>query len=534
MLASVDAHSFLRLRPLLEEAQLAISAPLQHATSTTPVSTTLQCVSVVAALYFSAYLAVMLTRWFKLVCNRWEFHKCANGFVIIENGLKCAVEQLIFFPMGCILFLAVRLNALNSNKLGNPPLWVQWCMYITMVFMLLQFLCGLVRGITEGVEDSPTVRRNSGCICLTSSILVSLYIGVTVLLVSVLIHANGKQVTMGSIVALTVMYFGTHIILNAIERAWAATEGPPDEHDQDTDRGSSGDDQDHEDVDGRRKSQLQHTRDTLSLIPMVCVVMLAARMCADEKNTDPSQVTLTCMQFVAFAMFMQVAVVLLQLVMPSHWCWTVPSAGVEYASIITVYVGIVLILVEIGKNFPAVVDGRLLPDYGGSSIPVSLQCVAVLCTLFFGIYLTILVARSVLYVANSMREKKDRQEYSGSRLEKVLEAVTNAVLFVPMLSLLMIALRLRALTVGRSDAPIWAQHAMAGAVISCILVVLLGILAVMLSPYEKDGSEPKQSSSLCNPNCMKIGAIIVLVARNTGTAVQYVAVCVLVGALGHN
>merc|ERR1719428_2131007 len=79
--------------------------------------------------------------------------------VPIQKILQTATLTVAFAPMLAILFLAcrMRVNQLTKNK-GNPPEWVQVCMYFCTYAVLLMTLIvcviPLFTGETIGVDPT--------------------------------------------------------------------------------------------------------------------------------------------------------------------------------------------------------------------------------------------------------------------------------------------------------------------------------------------------------------------------------------------
>merc|ERR1719463_216353 len=152
-----------------------------------PVPTAMQCVVSLTIQFMVIYTALAICRM------------AADGFGIkydnlpIQKILTTACHTVAFAPMLAILFLAcrMRVNQLTKNK-GNPPEWVQICMYFCTYAVLLMTLIVVViplfTGETIGVDpktgqipqDSEPFKNQICAICFTALkyiILLMLYIG---------------------------------------------------------------------------------------------------------------------------------------------------------------------------------------------------------------------------------------------------------------------------------------------------------------------------------------------------------------------
>merc|ERR1719238_933937 len=133
----------------------------------------------------------------------------------------------------------------------------------------------------------------------------------------------------------------------------------------------------------------------------------------------------------------------------------------ETACLLAVYVGVGLVFVDL-LEWDAPVKVSFISMDVGSQLPTSIKCVTTLSVLYFLVLFSVLVARNIqsVFVA--------REDYTKAQVEDTMEYARKAVIFAPMLSVLMIALRLRARTQGRSDPVEWVQTAMVVSVVALL------------------------------------------------------------------
>merc|ERR1719230_1988289 len=101
-----------------------------------PVSTAMQCVISLTIQFFVIYTALAICR------------TAADSFGLkydnlpIQKILQTATLTVIFAPMLSILFLACRMRVTQLTRgKGNPPEWVQICMYFCTYAVLMMTLC---------------------------------------------------------------------------------------------------------------------------------------------------------------------------------------------------------------------------------------------------------------------------------------------------------------------------------------------------------------------------------------------------------
>jgi hypothetical protein len=153
-----------------------------------------------------------------------------------------------------------------------------------------------------------------------------------------------------------------------------------------------------------------------------------------------------------------------------------------------------------------------------TSPPVSpaLQCVVVLTAVSFATYLCLMVG-FLLRV--------------GKWATVVVDAVGRALAFVPMLCVMMIALRLRAMHLGLPDPQPWAQTTMRVATASVVVQVGCSLFMCVADGEALDAAATDEGDAETSGALVKVVAIALTVLRYLASFVLYVSVAVLIAAL---
>jgi hypothetical protein len=232
------------------------------------------------------------------------------------------------------------------------------------------------------------------------------------------------------------------------------------------------------------------------------------------------------MLFFAFGGVFQVLVVLVESLLSKTFADT--SAGrtlrtflslLEITCLLTVYGGVIIVFMEV---LDWTVGGEVSLLMGataaGGPVPVSMKCVTMLSVLYFLAYFSVLIARVYQYVSYVFYARED---FTKGQVEDVLESACKAVVFVPMMCMLMIALRLRAQTVGKDDPERWVQMAMSTTAFSLIVQVCIAPVTSLLT-----GSPDRPS-----PDGPKLLAVALMIGDYVAQLVVYVALAFLLVAL---
>jgi len=109
-----------------------------------PISPAVKCVLALNALYFFVMAMLTFIAFLKDVVKK--------SMPMLEDVFNSACISLGFCPNLCILFIAVRLRALQiTQQTGSPPGWAQDCMFMCSFAMTLQVICCLVLPMFTGM-----------------------------------------------------------------------------------------------------------------------------------------------------------------------------------------------------------------------------------------------------------------------------------------------------------------------------------------------------------------------------------------------
>merc|ERR1719265_1321227 len=198
-------------------------------------------------------------------------------------------------------------------------------------------------------------------------------------------------------------------------------------------------------------------------------------------------------------------------------------------------------------GFTAVIVSVLLiqnEDNPAMTPPLSpaMQCIISLTIQFFAVYLALWVAISIRQAEVRNYDDFDNIPTSNRPLE-ILESACETVMFCPMLCILFLAARMRALQLTRNrGAPQgWAQDCMRLST-WCVLALLICVLAQFMpgcynprnryeaqDPFDELGSsrDPKPPQSRPTTQCMELARIIFMVAMYIAAIAVIIAILIM-------
>jgi len=271
-------------------------------------------------------------------------------------------------------------------------------------------------------------------------------------------------------------------------------------------------------------AQVQHVKETLALFPMLCVLLLSTRMQALELRVSPPQSMQNGMLALSLAATTQVLVVLLQMVLGDRMAsFQAVLSAFETACLLTVYVGVGLVFADL-LEWDAPTNVSLLSMDLGNQLPTSIKCVTTLSVLYFLVLFSVLVARVIQYVSTVFVARED---YTKGQVEDTMEYVRQSVVFAPMLSMLLIALRLRARTQGQSDPDQWVQTAMVVSVVALLVQATLSPVIYFLTGPSSNQDRSAEGLGTSRQWC----AVVVLIGKYITNIIFYVALSVLLFAM---
>jgi hypothetical protein len=262
---------------------------------------------------------------------------------------------------------------------------------------------------------------------------------------------------------------------------------------------------------------------------MLCILLVTTRMRAVELSVESSALTENGMLALAFGATLQVLIVITKSLfgksskdfLESGFGRAVRTALslLEISCLITVYAGVVIAFAEVlDWNVGPEVSLVTVATAAKGPLPVSMKCVAMLSVLYFLAYFSVLAARVYQYISFVFYARDD---YTKGHVEDVMESACKAVVFVPMMCMLMIALRIRAQSLGRDDPEPWVQKAMLTTAISlCVQVCIAPIISWLAGSKDRNGRDES-----------KYVAIALMICDYLTQLVVYVALAVLLFAL---
>merc|ERR1719353_536652 len=429
------------------------------------VSTTMKCVINLTIQYMIIYSALAVAPTVSDAFG-WDFKS-----VPITNILKQCTHTINYCPMAACMFLALRMRVvwLSRGAEWDPQDWVCVCMqYVawsilatTLIVAIIPLFTGELVAIKEDTGDldenaTPKVFAGNWALALGFTVfryilLASLYGGMGGVIYGAFTYmpANGEWRPMapvvGATVTLTIMFFLVYIGVAAL-RTWGQLTGNA--------------------AWPALETALLASTTAMMYAPMLSVLFLAARMRAlqmDSVNGSPQPWAQSCFYACAYAVMFQVIFsVAIPIVMGGSVKKGSTEGDMEY-EVSNKHIGMCLtacryiILLSIYLGFLAVVVSIFTlehPNGAQYTPPISptVQCVLNMCFQFFGCYF-------VVWFMISLRE------WTGLKWElltNTMESCIGTVAFCPMLSILFVGTRMRALQMtNNKGAPQgWAQDGM--------------------------------------------------------------------------
>jgi hypothetical protein len=471
-----------------------------------------------AVLYFSSFLLIVLARAGKQCASRLRPKpdpppKTVEPATLpptpprpgtVDERLEAAYESLFFVPALCILFLSSRIWSMSSFE-GQLAPWVIWSMRIITGAIFVEYFLR----VFEPSESQFVLYIAKQVLSFFAKSCV--HFGAAVIVISMLTSPNPTSLAMQSISLLTAVYFAVHALL-AVYKTFVWATGGSDE------------------IFGTRASrtrgfaQVQHVKETLALFPMLCVLLVSTRMQALELNVNPPASMKNGMLALSFGATLQVLAVLMQMVLGDlQGSFLAVLSVLETVCLVTVYIGVGMVFVDL-LEWDAPVQVSLLSMDVGSQLPTSIKCVTTLSVLYFLVLFSVLVARVIQYVSTVFVARED---YTKGQVEDTMEYARRAVVFAPMLCVLMIALRLRARTQGQSDPAEWVQTSMVVSVVALLVQATLSPVIIFLTGSTSTQDRTADGVGTSRQWC----AVVVLIAKYVTDVVFYVALSALMLAM---
>jgi len=509
-----------------------------------PLSTTMKCVIGLTLQYIVVYTALGISR------SYCDFQGVLHKDSPVQRALKSASETVFFAPMACLLFLGFRMRVLQLTKgQGNPQGWARFCMEAVAYSIAVNTLIALIIPVftdheVEIDEKTGELKTDENSNPFSNSILrisftvlryltfLGLYVGFGGVCVGIYMFEPPKDVWEGPVtdispavactMTLSTAFFLVYLLM-AISRSYTQFTA-----------GTTG------------NTHFEHTMEmaasTMDMAPMLCVLFLACRMRAlqmDPVHGNPQRWAQNCFYVCTYAIIVQTCVAVFVPLVLGGKVQKGRAAGDMVVSEVEHMQGYLakglsvlrfLIMLCVYACALAVVCAVFTmehPDGKEHTIPVSpmMQCVINLSFQYFFIYILLWIFITV------------EDFFPDMKLDFVRDAIESAkstVQFAPMLCVLFIATRMRALQItDNKGAPQgWAQDGMYLAswalLVQFLMCLVMPIFTGRIYATDAiDGSAPKEGQTR-EPVSNPMGAWVVTFIRYLSMVALYAGVILVV------
>lgn len=481
-----------------------------------PVSSAMWAIMGLSCQYTLVYMLLFVVN----TVNKFFEHD--KPLAMVEKILVGTVETVHFCPMLCVLFLAVRMRAIQlaqreTVKYGLPQAWVQWTMLLVQGAVVLQTLFAIIYSFQTNrkfemheqslqTKSSPLMMVFLVCRYI---IVFAIYVGFAGVCIGLVLMPAPVEVwgedggppvspTMQCIMVLCCLFFGVYLV-HQVAHTMNEIRSKPTRF-------------------GCGINTLSFALETVQLAPMLCVLMLAVRMRAlqiNPYNGNP-QWWAQWMFYLATAMItLQTVLVFCSMfcdapTQKDEWgevCYMAPRDMGEkkmsstilevarLASLFLMYLAIIVIMVSV-----FLIEH---PD-GPESTPIISPAMwnVLFCTQYY------FIVHILLWIALTARK------YSHACMELadfLWGPARDSVAFCPILCVLFIGMRIRALQItNNKGAPQWwAQWAMSIATASTLFQAISRVDVLLDRMREKP--LPNASRAFC------------VVLQYVGLSVMYVS-----------
>jgi len=425
--------------------------------STMPkVSPTLLCVMNLSLQYFVLYTLLAVLR----TANTFASQRFLGLQKIVETGCT----TVTYAPMLSVLFLGARMRAIQlsqgqTEKYKLPQPWVQQAMFACTWAVLAQVILVLIVPVFTGEMDVQTDEdgnldmsklKAGGAIATVMSVaryivMAGLYGGTATVCAGVFMMEGPTEIwgdspppvspAVACTMNLTAQFFGVYLMV-AVTKTTVELRGPSA-------------------LLTKLNGLLTLAKYTVNFAPMLCILFVGARMRAlqmDPKHGNPQKWAQNCFYLCAYSVLVQTLLVILMPFCTECECKQGSSEGDVTFEMKNPTIGMVMTAVRyvalfaLYGGFSAVIVSVFIiehPEDVSLTPPISpaMQCVMNLTVQYFFIYLVLFVCITVKQFAKL--EVMDT-------LIGVFEAGQKTVMFAPMLSMLFIGCRMRALQLTKS------------------------------------------------------------------------------------
>jgi hypothetical protein len=504
------------------------------------VSTTMKCIISLTIQYMVVYTALGIWR------SYLDFSQTPYDSSQVQKMLKSASETMFYAPMVCLMFVGCRMRVLQLTKgTGNPQDWVRNCMlavtYSILANTLMVMIIPLVTASNVETDPETGVMKTDSKNPFESKVMqivfnvirylifLGLYVGFAAVCVGVIVFEPPKDVWSGEIppvspavactMILSITFFLVYFLV-AVSRTYSQFAGG--------------------NLSVSKFEQVMlRAADTLAMAPMLSVLFLGARMRAlqmDPVGGNPQRWAQNCFYACTYCLVCQTA---LACVVPLFLSGKVVKndkiegdfkyevEGGILAKVLTVTRFVLMITLYACTT--AVVCSVFTiehPDGKELTPPLSptMQCVLNLVFQYFFIYF-------LLWIYYTIEDFCGLDMSILAAAKDAIESAKATVQFAPMISVLFIATRMRALQITQNKgAPQgWVQDGMYLASWAVLIQFMMCLLMPIFTgrkftPDTLDGSQKTTDADINAMPGGKVGAVTV-------TALRYVALVALLGGV---
>merc|ERR1719446_1018530 len=415
----------------------------------------MQCILNLTLQYFVIYTALGITR--TVLDFQGKDHKQSDMAI----ALKQASETMFYAPMVCMMFVGFRMRVLQLTKgQGAPQEWVQFAMksvtYSILATTLMVLIVPIFTPMKEvEVEETGEIKADSKGNPFESPLLqgifnviryltvLALYVGFGAVLVGLFKFTPDPAIWDGAVppispavgctVMLSTAFFLIYFLL-AVSRTYSQFMG----------QGNT--------FTSKFETVMTRAADTLGMAPMLCALFLGARMRAlqmDPVSGNPQRWAQNCFWLCSSALLAQTCV----------------AVAVRFIIMLCVYASAVAVVCSVFTiQHP---DGKELTP----PLSPTMQCVLNLAFQYFLIYALLWIFITV----------EDFTSFKLVEAKDAIESAKSTVQFAPMLAVLFIATRMRALqmTDNKGAPQGWVQDGMYLATWS----ILIQFMMCLIMPF---------------------------------------------------
>ena len=510
----------------------AAAAGEEHPTP--EVSTTMKCVINLTIQYFIVYTSLAVVRTYNELNN-------AAPLTAAPKILEAACTTVNYAPMLSVLFLGTRMRALqlsggNPDAYDLPQPWVknamQICAWSVLVQTLMVVAVPLVLGGEPKVDEdgTPIIEGSSGIMgkaftAIKYLSMLGMYGGFTTVCVGAFIMEPVKalfpagpppvspavQCTMN----LTTQYFAVYLAIAIMKTYHEFNKETP--------------------MTAKLQGTLTMCQNTVNFAPMLSILFIGARMRAlqiDPVNGNPQRWAQMCFYLCSYAVLVQVLLVLLiPLVFDGEVKKGETKGDVTFSKVSPTMMSILtacrwMVMLALYGGFTAViVSVCTIEGKGGAAPPPvspAMQCVMNMTVQFFFVY-------GMLWAFVTMRQFTSAMEGFLNVAIPTLVSAQMTVQFCPMLSILFVGLRMRALQITdqKGQPQGWAQEAM----YLCTYAIMIQVFMVLLLPLFTRTAPETDADGNVKPPATGIMAWVLVAMRYLCFAMMYGGVSTVVYAL---